>query len=561
MLNRISRRTYGLACLAIFVAIVLAGCPAAITKPTAAKKLADIAALDVGDSATVDIRGVFKGEKLEYSVRSDAQTVASAQLAENNQSVTIVAVGAGTATITVTAKNDGGSVARSFKVTVPPPATTPTPTTPTPEPEPEIDADYSIRLNESVKHTLSSGQSLQAPPSGGVTVGRSQDGESDNVWLITAKKKGTHKVIVLEEGRSVGTITVVVPNSRPIRQDQKGTITLSNPRIELSSVASSDTVVVHLTKSGAALAADNPGIMTDYFTDADTEDRIRFRIEDKPSWFLIETENGFLEDQDVTLDGLQLGYEVLQKVVPSNEREYEFTVSLYASDGEEEATRPVVIEFSVDDTAGLPLVGKNYPVDQDDVSGNFRDGRKDGSYNNRLEVGPRREVTHTVTFQGTAGGLSGTGFVFVENEHIDIDSGDRPTNLTPTVLYRDGRNAVKTASDGMTASVPTDYQVPGTRYFLIKGTGAVVVEGGVTDSITIDASAKVSFSLKGGSSGSIAIEYKIWLAKGVVDNSTDDNPNNDANNGKTRSTASDTKTLTISVLNCSSPPDPIADCP
>ena len=147
-------------------------------------------------------------------------------------------------------------------------------------------------------------------------------------------------------------------------------------------------------------------------------------------------------------------YEVLQRVEPSNEENYEFTVSLYASDGEEESTRPVVMKFSVDDTAGLSLVGRNYNIDQED-GGNFRDGNKDGSYNNRLDVGPRREVTHTVTFTGTAGTLSESGFVFVENAHEDIASADRPTNGTPSIFYRDGRNAVKLVG-GTAADIPTE---------------------------------------------------------------------------------------------------------
>ena len=214
------------------------------------------------------------------------------------------------------------------------------------------------------------------------------------------------------------------------------------------------------------------------------------------------------------------------------------------------------MKFSVNDTTGLPLVGRNYNIDQED-GGNFRDSNKDGSYNNRLDVGPRREVTHTVTFLGDANTLSGSGFVFVENAHEDIPSADRPTtSVTPSILYRDGRNAVKSVG-GTAADIPTGYQEPGTRYFLIRGSSAVVVEGGAADSITIADAAKVSFSLKSGSSGSITIEYKVWLNKNLRDHDNDGGTTPE----RTTTTKTATKTLTINVLNCSSPPNPISDCP
>ena len=486
-----------------------------------------------GSTQTVTLSQVFTGTGHSFTVRSSDTAVAT--VSESGGTLTITGVSVGSATITVTATNTAGSSpAHAIAVTVTAPVTT-TPTPPT-------SSTLTIELGESAKRTLAAGQTLQVPAGDGVTVEPSPDGETGNVWLITAKKKGIHKITVLSAGKAVGTITVEVPNSRPVRTDTPHPATpfpLTNP---------ADVVI--LTGTGT------------YFTDADEGDTVSerfYRIEDKPSWFLIETKDGFVLDNDGTTDDLDVKYEVLQKVEPSNEKNYEFTVSLYASDGEEESTRPVVMRFSVNDDTGLALaVNRNYNIDQED-GGNFRDSNKDGSYNNRLDVGPRREVTTTVTFLGTvpAESLSQSGFVFVENAHEDIPSADRPTNETPSIFYRDGRNAVKLAEDGSAADIPTSYQVPGTRYYLIRGTGAVVVEGGAADRITIGANAKVSFSLKGGSSGSIIIEYKVWLNKNLRDHDNDGGTTPE----RTTTTKTATKTLTINVLNCSSPPNPISDCP
>ena len=528
------------------------------TAPTVKTGATSTVSVAVGATSTVTLSTVFDGAT-SYAATSSAETMATAT--ESGGTLTITGVSIGSATITIVATNDAGSVTHQIAVTVTAPVTT-TPTTPTP-----TSSTLTIELGESAKRMLAAGQTLQEPPDKGVTVEPSPDGETGNVWVITAKRKGTHKVTILSAGKAVGTITVGVPNSRPVRLDETTEDgDLNNPRIDLStatalSVPDAPPRIYYVILTSDGTSTGTP--INDYFTDDDDGDSKRYRIENKPPWFLIETdENDFVKKVVVGGTDFNLGYQVLQKVEPSNEKAYEFTVSLYASDGEDESTRPVVIEFTVDDTA-LTIAPINYDVDQD-VSGNFRDGNKDGSYNNRLEVGPRREVTHTVTFTGTGGTSSKSGFVFVENAYEDIPSEDRPTSnqITtagdPSIFYKDGRNADKLVG-GTDGDIPTGYQVPGTRYFLIRGSGAVVVEGGAADSITIGDSAKVSFSLKGGSSGSITIEYKVWLNKGVVDNSADTNSNNDENN--TTSTKSTTKTLSINVLNCSSPPNPISDCP
>ena len=522
------------------------------TAPTVKTGVTSTVSVAVGAASTVALSTVFDGAT-SYTATSSASTIVTAS--ESGGILTITGVSSGPATITIVATNTAGSSpAHAIAVTVTAPATTP-PETPT-----TSSGTLTIKRGESAKRTLPAGQTLEAIGDG-VKAERSHDGEPGNVWIIIAKKKGIHKVTVLSAGKAVGTITVEVPNSRPVRQDQTGdpVVSLTNPTITLS-VAKPD-APISLTGSTSGTT------INDYFTDADQDD-IRYRIEDQPPWLLINTEDGFVEGavnygDDSPADVAQLTYEILQKVVPRNERDYEFTVSLYASDGEEESTRPVVIEFNVG-TSALTIGPETYDVDQN-ASGNFRDRNKDGAYNNKLEVGPRREVTHTAEFSNpTAGSLSGSGFRFVENAHEDIPAGDRPSGLdlladATTILYRDERNSVKQASDGMAGTIPTSYETPGTRYFLVRSSGAVVIARD-TNPITVAADPSIPFSLKSsGSSGAIIIDYKVWLDKNKVERDHDDDPAT-PDIEMTTATKTATKTLQVGVLVCSSPPNPISDC-
>ena len=532
--------------------------------PAVRQGATDEVTVAVEATATVPLSTVFDGA-ISYTATSSATTIATESVSASGN-LTITGVSQGSATITVTGTNTAGSTEHPIAVTV-----TPAPVTPPPEtPPPPTSSTLTIERGESVTRTLPAGQTLEEPPGDGVTVHRNPDpDETENQWIITAKKKGIHKVTVLSAGKAVSTITITVPNSRPVHTDPRANgVPLGNLKITIT--ANADTV--DLTVDGQAGSTS----INAYFEDADTDD-IRYRIEDKPSWFLVDTRDGFVEGaindgDDNPADTARLTYEILQRVVPSNTDNPEFTVTLYASDGEEEATRPVFIEFDVDATPIQPRA-LTYDVDQD-ASGNFRDGNKDGSYNNRLDIGPRREVPHTVIFKKEEAGAF-SRFVFAENAYEDIPSEDRPTGdqLTTagdlSVFYRDARNANKIANTGAEATIPSGYQLPGTRYFLIRGSNAVVVEGGTTGSINLNdttepAGARVSFSLKGGSgSGSIIIDYKVWLNKKLVerDHDTDNDPTTpDVPAMVTATTKPATKTLTINVVTCSSPPDPIDAC-
>ena len=517
------------------------------TAPTVKTGATSTVSVAVGATSTVTLSTVFDGAT-SYAATSSAETMATAT--ESGGTLTITGVSIGSATITIVATNDAGNATHRIAVTVNEPATTTPPTTTTP-----TSSTLTIELGESAKRTLSAGQALQEPADKGVTADPSPDGETGNVWLITAKKKGGHKVTVLSAGKAVGVITVEVPNSRPVRQAAADDGTeLPNPRITLS-VAAPTLSTIYLSSDGS------DGTLDEYFDDADEEDSLYYRIEDKQPWFLIETENGFVEDSNGLTPGFLLSYEVLQEVKPSNEKEHEFTVSLYASDGEDESTRPVVIEFSVNDT--LPLVGKEYDIDQDD-SGNFRAATKDGPYNNRLDVGPRREVTHTVEFSGS------TGFVFVDeatrkllNEGLLGGADGAFSVTTANIFYQAGSGAV-TPVGNADLNLPTNTEEDEeVDFFIIRSSGAVIVESTTDDTLTIGSDLSVPFRLKeSGSSGTIKIDYYVWvLSRKPRPAGLGGTPLAESRTDVPTTKKHFSKTLTISIVTCSSPPNPISDCP
>ena len=149
-------------------------------------------------------------------------------------------------------------------------------------------------------------------------------------------------------GEELGEITVEVPNSHPILEaaDQKDII------IQLVSRKASE--------GGTGTDLSPPST---YFSDPDDDpddepdgiDVKYYRIASKPGWFLIDTENGFVKDYDDSDANYQLRYEVLKEVKEGVERpQYDFTVSLYGSDGEDDSTLPLVLKFDAPSGGLLP---------------------------------------------------------------------------------------------------------------------------------------------------------------------------------------------------------------
>ena len=499
------------------------------TAPTVKTGATSTVSVAVGATSTVTLSTVFDGAT-SYTVSPSASTIATAS--ESGGTLTITGVSSGPATITIVATNGAGSVTHPIAVTVTAPVTT-TPETPT-----TSSGTLTIKRGESAKRTLSSGQDLQEPAGGGVTVEPSPDGETGNVWLITAKKKGTHKVTVLSAGKAVSTITVEVPNSPPIRTD------VSHP--EVIEISNKDTY--------SLIEVDT------FFTDADEdtttsedEEPQYYRVEDKPSWFLINTVKGFVNGDDGSVTTLSLTYEVLQKVTRSV-GEYDFTVSLYASDGEDESTRPILLKFKAPDTSPPVLNPRDidYTVRQLG-SGDFEDVLKDDPPKNQLDVGPRRGVIHTAQFSGTA------GFVFAVEEAQKLSKRLPTTDVltNASIYYKAESGAIKRVGGTGPEEPPTGKQIVGTHYYLIKSTNAVIVDWDETKDALAIGDPIVPFKLKEqGNSGTIVIEYHVWP---LGRDKTTDEDLSEIEVSKRSSPFS--KTLRINVVTCSSPPDPIAACP
>ena len=502
---------------------------------------------------TVSLRGVvFTGENLTFDIESDTPSVAIASI--SNGILIITAGDPGEATITVTATNTRGRVSHEITVTVPGLITTPPTTTPT-NTTSSCKSPLTIKLHATAKCTLSSKEQILRSDSDGVTVVRSP--AKDTEWSIRAEKKGPHKVSIIGTGASnsgekLGEITVEVPNSHPILKeaDQVDIV------IQLASATpASDTGTDDLSPPSA------------YFSDPDDEpeeDGIKdvkyYRIASKPGWFLIDTENGFVKDYDNDNNGYQLRYEVLKEVKEGVERpEYEFTVSLYGSDGEDDSTLPLVLKFNAP-SGGLHPRDVAYSLNQRGDKNNFyNDVTLDAPPANKLDVGPRRGVSHTVTFTGA------TGFGFADSLHQKWENDEKLESIhsvtTETAdthyLGEDGNYVPSLPKEQGEANSAN--RAEGTDYFILKSTGAVAVKRA-----TVSGAPVVEFELKEtGSSGTIKIEYYVWVlsrdqkttADGVLDSTGD--PRDEIPTTR----RSDSRTLTINVVSCSSPPDPIAACP
>ena len=224
---------------------------------------------------------MFDGENLEYTVTSSDHAVAIAREAAGI--LTISALSPGATTITVTAMNEAGSAAHKIKVAVPEPATTPTP----------IPSILTIKLHETVKHTLPSGQFLIAN-SDGVGIEKSLDHTTSNVWFITALKRGAHTISVFGGvgiPETVGDITVNVPNSPPARKHD-----VAHP----ATVATTNVGQLHTTGTYTSSTQEDPAKLDlyDFFSD-DDGDTLHFRVGGKPSWVLMDsTHSGFVKTVD-----------------------------------------------------------------------------------------------------------------------------------------------------------------------------------------------------------------------------------------------------------------------
>ena len=519
------------------------------TAPTVKTGATSTVSVAVGATSTVTLSTVFDGAT-SYTATSSASTIATAS--ESGGTLTITGVSVGSATITVTATNTAGSSpAHAIAVTVTAPVTTTPPTTSS-----SCKSPLTIKLHETAKCTLSSNEQILKPSSNeGVTVVRNP--AKDKEWSIRAKKKGTHEVSIISTGASnsgekLGEITVEVPNSHPILREAND----AGIVIDLVAATPKNTYNLPLPAIRFSDPDDEPA-------DNGTKDVKYYRIASKPDWFLIDTKDGFVKDVDgVDGDPYQLRYEVLKEVKEGVENiEYDFTVSLYGSDGEDDSTLPLVLKFNAPSGGLLPRSVTSYSLKQRGDKNNFyNDVTLDDPPANKLDVGPRRGVRHTVTFTLT----DAAGFGFANTLHKKwVDDKQLTDTVTTTAVHYLGEDG------NYYRALPDETGDEGDAYFILRSTGAVVAKWPTTtdDPPVVSPLANppvVEFELKEtGSSGTIKIEYYVWTLsrdqRVMDDGELDEESDPRANIPTTK--RSDSRTLTINIVKCSSPPDPIAACP
>ena len=411
MQSRLRSQTYGLACLVIFIVIVLAACESGpgVAAPTKSAAIGELT-LAMGQTGEVDFGKAFTGEKLTFLVTSSNYGVAFPRIAADNRNIVIRAIDPGTATITVTATNSGGSATQSFNVTVPRPTTTTT-TTSTPEPTSDNPSDcpsslpstggmFKITLeiirDRSGKCTLPANHSLIYDDSS-AKVSVHGPGEG-NVWTITALKKGSSDVKINNDqtGETAGTITVIVPNTPPrLMTTSKG------PQME----------GLLLPNMGYITLPLDPGM---HFEDDDTDDQLgeqgsfRFKVLDKPDGVLIDTDRGFVAvrlvadpdtggfDSELTSAAVNMRAAILKNPGET------FDILLHAYDRDNDVSdNPVRLRFDAQDPqSGMYAVGQN-------TDGDFTilEEKK------KLKIGNRIGVGHTISI---AAATDSTGFRFAE---------------------------------------------------------------------------------------------------------------------------------------------------
>ena len=505
--------------------------------PTVRSGATDSVDVDQGDTETVTLSRVFTGADLEFTVSSSDPGVATAS--ESAGILTITARSPGSATITIVATNDAGTVTHQIAVTVPEPVTTPlepeTPTTNNPSSCPSPLTIHRL-VNDTKKCTLPMGHTMSSTVEDTeLEVRESTDSaDTDNVWLIIGKKKGTYTVTIFDTGVSAGAITVIVPNIPPKRKSD-----VVNP----SGVMPETTLSMAKPDGGTADLN-----LANYFTD-DDGDTWRYRVKEggKPDWVLINTEDGFIygtdfvRDFDTSTTDSKLTLEVLKKVEDGKQ----FTISLYAvDDSGGESERPVTLKFGPASGSALPpRVVSTYKATQLD-NGDLR-ARNDDLVETALKVGPRRGVEHTLTFED----LKITGFAFANSAYADLEGKDFvPVRGTPSLYCKRGNDYLIHDCTGTNQVLPPD---TGDDYFVLESSGSVEA---IWDNSDLGSNPAVKFTLKeGGNSGTIIIRYFVVPAK-----TADVNVSNASEAGSARPYD---RRLRVNVVTCSSPPDPIDDCP
>ena len=224
-----------------------------------------------------------------------------------------------------------------------------------------------------------------------------------------------------------------------------------------------------------------------------------------------------------------LRVEVLNKV----ETGKTFPVSIYAVDsagGESEL--PVVLTFGPPRSSQTPR-SVRYESQQTE---NGALGKK------ALEVGPRRGVPHTLTFKQS--GMV-AGFKFVADATLNTSRlPDESVTVNAGLFYKTG-SAIRNADGPLPKHGDTAW-ASGYHYYVLESSGAVE-EPRWSAGNELAAAPQANFKLKeSGSSGSITISYYVVYGTSA-----------DTAVAATSATRIGGKSLSVTVVTCNSPPDPI----
>ena len=298
----------------------------------------------------------------------------------------------------------------------------------------------------------------------------------------------------------------------------------------------------------AAGRFDTTGLdLTTYFDDPDEgdEDTFQYKVENNlPSWILMDAKTGF-----ATLHAGQLRFEVLEKQLLEDRK---FTVTFrYADDNSGgPSQRPLVLELTAPD--GDPATSE-YEVRQAPNGDLNREGT--------LKVGPRMvSGYHTLTFLKAADDHLGFRFASLKAASLvnagDLylaSGGDVDTITTVADTFVAGAPGIPTwVRANPSATPPVDGDDVNSDYYLLKYSGDV--EAKWNDTPALNGDPKIDFRLTGTGRGTITVEYHVWKYTGsevLTDTTT------------IKGNAADkaVESISLDIVTCSSPPDPITDCP
>ena len=217
-MSLLCRNVWGRLAILAAITIALAACgagPGAKAQPDPVK-IPDVSRLDIGKTHNVSLVNKFSGEGLTYTAKSSDTAVATVEVDNAEDILTVTAVGEGKATITVTAADSQDRTAsQTFKVTVPKPTTS--------EPEPGAPTvrtgapgSFDVDQGDTQTVTLSrvfTGEDLEFTVASNDTDVATAS-EDAGILTITARSPGDATITVTatnDDGNAVHRIAVTVP--------------------------------------------------------------------------------------------------------------------------------------------------------------------------------------------------------------------------------------------------------------------------------------------------------------------------------------------------------------